>query len=266
MPDFLDFLARDAKATIETGYYEHFDEAAIEPISLRRAILQGKHVPVISEIKGASPSAGIVRQDFAAEKIALAMARGGATCISVLTEPKHFNGSFSNLAKVRKAVKLPILMKDFIISPKQLETAAKIGANAVLLIQALYDRGYGELSIHEMIAEAHSTHLEVLLEVHDEPEFQRALESEADLVGINNRNLATLVVDLNVTRRILEKKLADGRIVISESGIHTSADILFLRECGAMAFLIGSAIMSSENVEEKVREFTLALRKEALDA
>jgi indole-3-glycerol phosphate synthase len=157
-------------------------------------------------------------------------------------------------------------MKDFIISPKQLETAAKIGANAVLLIQALYDRGYGEISIHEMIAEAHSTHLEVLLEVHDEPEFQRALESEADLVGINNRNLATLVVDLNVTRRILEKKLADGRIVISESGIHTSADILFLRECGAMAFLIGSAIMSSENVEEKVREFTLALRKEALDA
>jgi indole-3-glycerol phosphate synthase len=259
MPDFLDVLARDAKATIETGYYEHFNEAATEPISLRRAILQSKHVPIIAEIKGASPSVGVIKQDFDAEKIALAMARGGATGISVLTEPKHFNGSLSNLAKVRKAVKLPILMKDFIISPKQLETAAKIGSNAVLLIQALYDRGYGELSIHEMIAETHSRHLEVLLEVHDEPEFQRALESEADLVGINNRNLATLKVYLNVTRQILEKKAVDSKIVVSESGIHTAADILFLSECGAKAFLIGSAIMSAENVEEKVKEFTSAL-------
>ena len=266
MPDFLDQLARDAKATIERGYYEHFNEAETETVSLRRAIIQSRHVPVIAEVKGASPSAGVIRQDFAAEKVALAMAKGGAIGISVLTEPKHFNGSFSNLTKVRKAVKLPVLMKDIIVSPLQLEAAARTGANAVLLIQALFDRGYGKLGVHEMIEAAHSRRLEVLLEAHDADEFRRALVSDADLVGINNRNLATLEVDLNVTRRILEKKPLDDRIVVSESGINTAADILFLRKCGAQAFLVGSAIMSAKDIESKVREFTFALGKETLEA
>jgi len=266
MPDFLDVLARDAKATIEKGYYEHLDEVIAAPVSLRKVILQSQYVPVIAEIKGASPSAGVIRRDFEAERIALGMARGGATGISVLTEPEHFNGSLSNLAKVRKAVKLPILMKDIIISPLQLDVAARIGANAVLLIQALFDRGYGDLGVHEMIEEAHSKQLEVLLEVHDEGEFQRASESDADLVGINNRNLGTLEVDLNVTKRILERKLVNGKIVVSESGIHTAADIHFLSGCGAKAFLIGSAIMSADDVESKVREFTLAPRQEELKA
>jgi len=259
MPDFLDVLARDAKATIEAGYYEHPTEAATEPVSLRSAIQQSQHLPVIAEIKGASPSTGVIRQDFSAEKIALAMAKGGAVGISVLTEPKHFNGSLVNLSNVRKALKLPILMKDIIVSPRQLEAATRTGANAVLLIQAIFDRRYGELGVHEMIEEGHSRGLEVLLEAHDEAEFQRALASAADLVGINNRNLATLKVDLDVTRHVLEKEPAGGRIVVSESGIHTAADILFLRKCGAKAFLVGSAIMSAENVEAKVREFTFAL-------
>jgi indole-3-glycerol phosphate synthase len=262
MPDFLDVLARDAKATIKAGYYEHLTEAATEPISLRKAIQQSQHVPVIAEIKGASPSAGVIRHEFATEKVASAMARGGAVGISVLTEPKHFNGSLANLVKVRRAVELPVLMKDIIVSPLQLEAAARTGANAVLLIQALFDRGYGKLGVHEMIEAAHSRRLEVLLEAHDGDEFRRALASNADLVGINNRNLATLEVDLNVTRHILEKKSLDGKIVVSESGIHTAADILFLSECGAEAFLVGSAIMSTEDIEEKVREFTFALRQE----
>jgi len=110
-----------------------------------------------------------------------------------------------------------------------------------------------------MIEAAHSRNLEVLLEAHDDEEFQRALASDADLVGINNRNLASLEVDINVTRRILEKKPEANLIVVSESGIRSAADILFLRKCGAKAFLVGSAIMSAENVEEKVREFVFAL-------
>jgi indole-3-glycerol phosphate synthase len=130
-------------------------------------------------------------------------------------------------------------MKDIIVSPRQLEAAARTGANAVLLIQALFDRGYGELGVHEMIEAAHSRRLEVLLEAHNEAEFQRALASDADLVGINNRNLATLEVDLNVTRRILEKKPEDNVIVVSESGIHTAADVRFLPNV-AQSFLIGS--------------------------
>ncbi|HJW65983.1 MAG TPA: indole-3-glycerol-phosphate synthase [Candidatus Bathyarchaeia archaeon] len=259
MPDFLDALARDAKATIKAGYYEHLTEAVTEPVSLSSAIQRSQHAPVIAEIKGASPSAGVIKRDFSAGKVASAMAKGGAVGISVLTEPKHFNGSLANLVKVRVAVELPVLMKDIIVSPRQLEAAARTGANAVLLIQALFDRGCGELGVHEMIEAAHSRKLDVLLEAHDEEEFQRALASDADLVGINNRNLATLDVDLNVTRRILEKKPEDNVIVVSESGIRSAADILFLRKCGANAFLVGSAIMSAANVEEKVREFVFAL-------
>jgi indole-3-glycerol phosphate synthase len=256
MPDFLDVLVRDAEATVAEGYYEDTAEFASEPTSLKNAILKNPRVPIIAEVKGASPSAGVIRQGFDAEKVALAMARGGAAGISVLTEPKHFNGSLSNLTKVRETVKLPLLMKDILLNPLQLDAAERSGANVVLLIQAIFDKNYGALGVSEMIEEAHSRGLEVLLEVHDEHEFQRALKSDADLVGINNRNLATLTVDLNVTKRVLESARFNGRVVVSESGVNTAADIRFLRECGAKAFLIGSAIMGAEDVEAKVREFT----------
>jgi len=262
MPDFLDVLAQDAKATIETGYYEHPSKAVAVPVSLRNTISQSQRVPIIAEIKSASPSRGIINHDFSPEKVALAMAKGGATGISVLTEPKHFNGSLSNLTKARETTKLPILMKDIILSLVQLDAAVRIGANAVLLIQALYDRNYGALEVDEMLREAHSRGLEVLLEVHDEDEFQRALKSDADLVGINNRNLKTLEVDLNVTKRLLKNTRVNDKIVVSESGINTTADIRFLNGYGAKAFLIGSAIMSNDNVESKVREFTMALSEE----
>jgi indole-3-glycerol phosphate synthase len=264
MPDFLDVLARDAKATIAEGYYEHPSEAAATHASLRDAILQSLHAPVIAEIKGASPSAGVIRQGFDAGETASAMAQGGAVGISVLTEPRHFNGSLSNLATVRKAVKLPVLMKDIILSSVQLDAATRIGANAVLLIQALYDRGCGELSVAEMIEEANARGLEVLLEAHDESEFRRAVTSDADLIGINNRSLATLQVDIGKTKRIMERNPADGMLVVSESGIRSPADIRFLRGCGAKAFLIGSAIMSADDVESKTREFTMALKHEEL--
>ena len=190
--------------------------------------------------------------------IAKAMAKGGATAISVLTEPKHFNGSLEALTEAREAVKLPILMKDIILSPIQIEAASKIGANAVLLIKALFDRGYCEKNINEMIDGAHLFGLEVLLETHTESEFCSALKTGADLIGINNRNLATLKVDLNVTKQILAKNNPQNKLVVSESGINTPADIRFLRESGACAFLIGSAIMSTDNIEEKVKEFVNA--------
>jgi indole-3-glycerol phosphate synthase len=225
---------------------------------LKTAIIQSRTVPVITEVKAASPSAGTIRKNIAPAEIAVAMAKGGATGISVLTEPKHFNGSLSYLAKVRESVDLPILMKDIIISPAQLEAASKIGANAALLIQALFDRGYCEYGVDEMVEEAHSRKLEVLLEAHNEDEFRHAINSDADLVGINNRDLGTLKVDLNVTKRILEKNAANGKVVVSESGINTASDVRFLRDCGAKAFLIGSAVMMAEDVEAKVKEFVHA--------
>jgi len=257
MSDFLDVLALSAKATVEAGYYEHSGKQLYPPVSLRNAILHTRHTPVIAEVKGASPSAGVIRENFEAGRIASAMARGGAVGISVLTEPEHFDGSLSNLTTVRKAVYLPVLMKDIIVSTVQLDAAARIGANAVLLIQSVYDRGYGELNVDEMIEEAHMRQLEVLLEVHEEGEFLRAVMSDADLVGINNRNLATLKVDLNVTKQILDRNQLPGMLVVSESGIRSPNDIRFLGGCGAKAFLIGSAVMSADDVESKVREFTM---------
>jgi len=259
MADFLDLLARDAKETINKGYYEVTAQTTTPSISLKKAILESKNIPIVTEIKAASPSLGAIRKNFNPEEIAGAMENGGAVGISVLTEPKHFKGSLFSLTKVRKAVKLPILMKDIILNPKQLETASKIGANAVLLIDALFERGYCEYDVCEMIAQAQSKNLEVLLETHNEDEFQSALNSNAELIGINNRNLGTLKVDLGVTKRILENNDTHGKIVVSESGIKTLTDLRLLHECGAHAFLIGSAIMRTSDIEKKVKEFVTAL-------
>jgi len=258
MADFLDALAQSAKYTINSGYYEALKETTTSQISLKEAILKTKKAPVITEIKAASPSAGIIRKNVDAYSIAESMEKGGAVGISVLTEPKHFHGSLRSLVKARKTVTLPVLMKDIILSPIQLKAASNAGANVALLIEALFDRGYCECNVHEMIARAHSEGLEVLLEAHTAEEFRSAARTHADLVGINNRNLATLKVDLNVTKRILERNSAEGKIVVSESGINTPADLRFLHDCDAHAFLIGSAVMLADNVEEKVREFVSA--------
>jgi len=258
MSDFLDILAYDAKATIASGYYQKINTSKPVRASLKKAILQCKVVPIIAEVKGTSPSKGTIRQNFTAEEIANAMIKGGAVGLSILTEPKHFNGTLENLIKVRQAVNLPILMKDFILSSTQLDAAVKAGANAVLLIQALFDRGYCSNNIAEVISEAHAKNLEVLLETHNQDEFTRALATNADLIGINNRDLGTLKVDLNVTKNILSENPHDGRVIVSESGISCPADIHFLQAYGAHAFLIGSAVMQANNVEAKVREFVNA--------
>lgn len=259
MADFLDTLAQSARATINSGYYETSNETATTRISLKNAILEARNAPVITEIKAASPSAGTIRKNLDVGNLAESMEKGGAVGLSVLTEPKHFNGSLRSLVEARLAVKLPVLMKDIILSPVQLETASKAGANVALLIQALFDRGYCECSLDEMIARAHSEGLEVLLESHTANEFRSAVRTHADLVGINNRNLASLRVDLGVTKKILEKNRVESKVVVSESGVNTAADLRFLSDCGAKAFLIGSAVMLADNVETKVRELVSAL-------
>src|SRR4030042_2981291 len=164
MADFLDVLAESAKDTISSGYYEALKYTIVAQISLKKAILKTKKAPVITEIKAAAPSAGTIRKNVNATSIAESMEKGGAVGLSVLTEPKHFYGSLRSLVEARKAVALPILMKDIILSPVQIEAASKAGASVVLLIEVLFDRGYCECSIHEMIAKAHSEGLEVLLE------------------------------------------------------------------------------------------------------
>jgi indole-3-glycerol phosphate synthase len=258
MPDFLDTLAEDAKTTVTEGYYKASTQNTFSPVSLRKAIVENKRNAVITEVKAASPSRGTIRKSFDPQKVAVAMKKGGATGISVLTEPKHFSGSLSYLIQIREAVELPILMKDIILSPIQLEAASRIGANAVLLIEALFERGYCEHSLNEMVSEAHARNLEVLLETHNEDEFQAAIETDADLIGINNRDLRTLKVDLGITEKILKEHDSYGKVVVSESGVMAPSDLLFLRGCGAQAFLIGSSIMMAGNIEEKVKEFVTA--------
>jgi indole-3-glycerol phosphate synthase len=258
MNDFLDTLAMDAAKTVDSGYYKNFSYVKQPKMSLKQAIQKCETNAVITEIKGASPSAGIMRKNIDPKAIATAMEAAGAVGISVLTEPKHFHGSLSTLIQAREVVKIPILIKDIIIVPDQIEVAAQIGANAVLLIEALFERGCCEMDINKMIAFTHGKGLEVLLETHTSSEFKSATETDADLIGINNRNLSTLKIDLHTTKQILKENVKNNKIIISESGIQSPADLQFLRSCGADAFLIGSSIMLANNVQEKVKEFVNA--------
>jgi len=259
MSDFFDTLAKDAKTTIDSGYYYQTLTNQNHPkISLKQAIQNCKTNPLITEIKPASPSAGIIRPDINIPQLAQAMQKGGAVGISVLTEPKHFHATLTNLTKTRQTTKLPLLMKDFILSPIQIDAAANLGANAILLIQTLFDRGYGQMNLADLINYAHNHNLEVLLETHSETEFLHASQTQADLIGINNRDLATLKINLEITKQILEKHKKPPQPIISESGIQTAADLQFLRSYGADAFLIGSSIMLTQDVETKVKEFVKA--------
>jgi indole-3-glycerol phosphate synthase len=258
MRDFIDILAIAAQDTIDSDYYKSAKPKENKHISFKQAILDCKANPVVTEIKAASPSTGVIRKNFEPGLIAQEMQKGGATALSVLTEPNYFKGSLEALSQARDAVQLPIIMKDIVLHPTQIETASKIGANAVLLIQALFDRGYCAKSLEEMISSAHKGGLEVLLETHKQSEFDFAVKTNADLIGINNRNLATLSVNLKTIKNILAKTSSNGKIVVSESGIKTPSDLRFQRESGARAFLIGSSIMTSDNIEQKVKEFVNA--------
>jgi indole-3-glycerol phosphate synthase len=193
---------------------------------------------VIAEVKRASPSAGIIRKDFDPEAIAKSYEAGGATCLSVLTDEGFFGGQTAFLVEARKACRLPVLRKDFIIDPWQVIETRAIGADALLLIvAALNDDQLAELS--ELGKELG---LAVLVEVHDEEEMERALAVPGDLVGINNRDLHRFVTDLETTLR-LAPMVPKDRLVVSESGIHTREDVKKLQDGGIGAFLIGEAFM-----------------------
>jgi len=259
MPDFLDHLARDALETINSGYYENIgNKIGHKPCSLKKSIRNSVGNPIIGEVKAASPSKGSIKKNLDPLELAGSMINGGVVGLSVLTEPKHFKGSISHISEIREAYCFPILMKDFVLSKAQIKTARKTGASVVLLISTLYNRGYGEMGLIEMIDFAHGEGLEVLLETHSLKEFNEAVGMNADLIGINNRDLKTLRTDLKVTEKILSETRPSDVMIVSESGIETAMDIRFLRNCGAEAFLVGSAIMASENPESKVRELVEA--------
>ncbi len=188
--------------------------------------------------------------------MAKSMISGGSSALSVLTQPYLFNGSPEYFMKIRQAVGIPLLMKDIIIDKIQIDAAGKIGADYMLLIQALFDQGFVN-EIDEFIDYGHKKGLKILLEAHTKSEFENALKTNADLVGINNRNLDTLEIDLKTTENVLTD-FDNSRPILSESGIESAENIRYLKRSGASAFLIGSSIMKSNNIEENVRNLAKA--------
>ncbi len=247
-------------ALLERGERRDFAAALRQP---RRG-----DMALIAEVKKASPSAGVICKDFDPVRIAKEYEAAGASCLSVLTDEKYFQGSLDYLRQIRAAVKLPLLRKDFIIDERQILEAIEWGADAILLIVAILDDERLR-KFHSLAAEAG---LAALVEVHDETESGRALAVGAELIGVNNRNLKNFKVDLAVTETIAAKMEDRGLrmakaslpspilnspsspLLVAESGIHTRADVERLKQCGANAILVGESLMRGGDIRKKVRE------------
>ncbi len=206
-------------------------------------------VALIAEVKKASPSAGVICADFDPVRIAKQYEAAGASCLSVLTDQKFFQGSLEYLKQIRQAVRLPLLRKDFVIDERQILEAVEWGADAILLIVAILTdeqlKKFHELATHAGLA--------ALVEVHDEGEMDRALKIGAQLIGVNNRNLKTFKVDLATTEH-LAAKLHDGQLLVAESGIHARADVERVAAAGAKAILVGESLMRHPDIGVKVQE------------
>ncbi|MFZ1897327.1 indole-3-glycerol phosphate synthase TrpC [Methanoregula sp.] len=229
-----------------------------EPDSFRHASLEAairsaqKKNPVIAEIKCASPSGGVIRRNVDMAMMAGVLADGGCVGISVLTEPYFFGGSGTDIARVKEAVSVPVLRKDFVIDMRQIAETKALGADAVLLIAAvLKDR------LPVFVDAVYDAGLEPLVETHNAGEIELALATKTQMIGINNRDLSTMTIDRSTTRNLSEKVRSAGRLVISESGMRSADDIRELRPyCDA--FLIGSSIMADKRPDKKLEEFVCA--------
>jgi indole-3-glycerol phosphate synthase len=217
------------------------------------ALHRNNEVALIAEIKKASPSAGVIQENFDAIQIARDYEAGGASALSVLTDEKFFQGRIEYLQQIRDAVKLPLLRKDFIIDELQIYESVAHGADAILLIVAILDdaqlKGFHELAAQLRLAS--------LVEVHDEAELDRTLASGAEIIGLNNRDLRDFSVSLATTEKLaakLKRGMCGKYTIVAESGIHVRADVKRVAKAGANAILVGESLMRSGDIESKVRE------------
>ena len=257
MKNMLQKLALNSQKAIDEGVYKISEKLPRSKSNIVDDIRKNKHASLITEVKFSSPSLGNIRQISDPVKIAKLMVQGGAIGLSILTQPHLFNGSPEYFKKIRRQAKVPLLMKDVVIDKIQIDAAEKIGADYILLIQSIFDKKFAN-DIDEFIAYAHKKNIMVLLESHTKNEFTRSTKTHADILGINNRNLDTLEIDLNTTKEILKDR-NEKRVILSESGIESPKDIKFLHECGADAFLVGSSIMKSNDIKGHVEKLVLSI-------
>src|SRR5229473_6403028 len=245
-----DHIAQAKAALPEAALRARLDSAPpLRPFAavLESRLAQGRY-GLIAEIKKASPSRGLIRTDFAPPSLAQAYEASGATCLSVLTDAPYFQGSDQDLAAARTACSLPVLRKDFILDPYQVIESRVLGADCILLIMAALEDG----TARELATAAAELGLDVLVEVHDRAELDRALRLDARLIGINNRNLKTLKVDLHTTES-LAPLVPPGHVIVGESGLNDPADLDRLAAAGARCFLVGESLMRSGDVAAATR-------------
>jgi indole-3-glycerol phosphate synthase len=224
--------------------------SAAEPTrGFEKALSGTGDIRLIAEVKKASPSKGVIREDFDPVKIARIYEESGASCLSVLTEKKFFQGELGYLGRIRKVVTLPLLRKDFIIDEYQIHEARAAGADAILLISACLERE----QMTDYLGIAHQMGLDVLVESHTYKELDKSLRAGATLVGINNRDLTTFTVSLQTTLDLM-KDIPDDRTVVSESGIRTRDDVVKLHQAGVDAVLVGESLMREKDIGRKVKE------------
>lgn len=260
METILDRILHEKKREIESlkAGQPNMKENSFPRRSFIQKLQMEEEIAIIAEFKRASPSKGNINTEADPAMQAKAYESNGASAISVLTDQTFFKGSHEDLRKIKAAVDVPVLCKDFIIDPIQIDAAAACGADLILLIAAAMDQA----QLNELYQYAKSLDLEVLLEIHNREELDKALITGARLIGVNNRDLKTFNVSLSVVEELGPLVKKAGAYLISESGIHQKEDVERVRMAGANGILVGESLMKSKNVKERLESFRLPVYKE----